>query len=115
MSDLIKTIAARIRRIREEQGFTQITMADQLAITPGAYAKIKRGEVDFQISRLYQLAEIFDLDILNLLKEEDEIFNAAESITKKEYDKVASDLKKFELRLESFAGKTSPARKKAKK
>ena len=49
-------IGQRIRRIRASQGFNQAGIAEELGITPDAYAKIERGETDPSISRLYQVA-----------------------------------------------------------
>lgn len=40
---------------------------------------------------------------MNLLKDQHEIFGTSDIIAKKEFDKLADDLKKFESRLDSFA------------
>ena len=64
-----KEIGKRIRGIREEKKFNQAGMAHQLGITPGAYAKIERGETDPSISRLYEIAKILKVDIQILLEE----------------------------------------------
>lgn len=63
-----KEIGKRIRSIREEKKFNQAGMADQLGITPGAYAKIERGETDPSITRLYEIAKILKVDIQHLLE-----------------------------------------------
>lgn len=62
-----KEIGKRIRGIREEKKFNQAGMADQLGITPGAYAKIERGETDPSITRLFEIAKILKVDIQHLL------------------------------------------------
>jgi transcriptional regulator with XRE-family HTH domain len=65
-----KEIGARIRRIREEQNFNQAGMAADLGVTPGAYAKIERGETDANISRLYQIADVLNVPIIYLLEDQ---------------------------------------------
>ncbi|NCI51379.1 helix-turn-helix domain-containing protein [Sediminibacterium roseum] len=115
MPDLIKEIAARIRNYREQEGYTQIIMSDMLNLTPGAYAKIERGDVDIQVSRLYQLAEIFKVDVMNLLKDQEEIFGTSDIVARKEFDQLAADLKKYEARLENFAIKLGHSKKKTAK
>lgn len=65
-----KDIGNRIRILRVSKGLSQQDMGDKLEITPGAYAKIERGETDPSASRLFQIAGIFKVDIMVLLKDE---------------------------------------------
>ena len=67
--DLIKAIGNRIRTKRLTLGLTQQDVANRLEITPGAYAKIERGETDPYISRIYEIAEILKTDPLQLIAE----------------------------------------------
>jgi len=62
-------IGSRIRRIRVNQDLSQQDIAEQLGITPGAYAKIERGETDPQASRLVELAKILKVDVSAFLKD----------------------------------------------
>lgn len=63
-------IGQRIRKIRSNKDFSQAGMADQLGVTPGAYAKIERGETDPSVTRLFQIAEILEVPIYDLLEDD---------------------------------------------
>lgn len=52
-----------MRLLRKQRDYTQDNMASELAITPGAYAKIERGETDPSVTRLQKIAEILGVDI----------------------------------------------------
>ena len=75
MTPIAKEVGHRIRKIREAKDFNQQNMADKLNITAGAYAKIERGETDPSISRLYEIAGILKVDIINLVKNSEEVIS----------------------------------------
>lgn len=50
-----------IRKIRELSGLTREFVASELNMSPSGYGKIERGEVDLTISRLFQIAEVFNV------------------------------------------------------
>ena len=50
-------IGHRIRKLRTAQSFSQATMAGELGLTAGAFAKIERGETDPSITRVFQIEE----------------------------------------------------------
>jgi len=56
-------IGEKIRSIRNNKGLSQANVAHELNITPGAYAKIDRGETDAPTSRLLQIAQILEVHI----------------------------------------------------
>lgn len=62
-------VGSRIRSIRVRMGKSQSDVADILKITAGAYAKIERGETDIAVTRLFQLAGVFQVDIISFLKD----------------------------------------------
>lgn len=64
-----KTIGERIRRLRQSRDYTQDNMAAELDITPGAYAKIERGETDPSATRLLRIAEILGVDVTSFFKD----------------------------------------------
>jgi transcriptional regulator with XRE-family HTH domain len=66
---MIKQIGKRIRDFRTTKGETQETIAAKLKLTPGAYAKIERGETDPSITRLYEIAAILKITIRELLED----------------------------------------------
>lgn len=57
----------KIRQMREERDWSQEQLAAQLNLSPNGYAKIERGETRLTLSRLEQLAEVFGIDIFELI------------------------------------------------
>lgn len=60
----------KIRQLREKHKWSQEDMANQLGLSPNGYAKIERGETRLTIPRLEQIAEVFGIDILELIQTE---------------------------------------------
>ncbi|SSY80775.1 helix-turn-helix domain-containing protein [Alysiella crassa] len=58
----------KIRTMRELNQFTQEDMAEKLNITAGGYAKIERGESAINLNRLQQIAQILNIKVTELLK-----------------------------------------------
>lgn len=56
-------IGEKIRRIRSGKGLSQANVAHELEMTPGAYAKIERGETDAPTSRLLKIAAILEVHV----------------------------------------------------
>jgi len=50
------------------KGWSQEDMAEKLDMSVNGYAKIEHGDTDVQLSRLEQIAKIFEMDLLELLK-----------------------------------------------
>jgi transcriptional regulator with XRE-family HTH domain len=67
------TIGERIRRIRSGKGLTLANVAHEMNITIGAYAKIERGETDPSTSRLLQIAEILEVNVISFFEEASEL------------------------------------------
>ena len=60
----------KIRQLREAKQWSQEQLANKLGLSPNGYAKIERGETRLTLSRLMELAEIFEMDILELIQGE---------------------------------------------
>lgn len=60
-------INEKIRKIRELKNFSQESMAEQLQMSVNGYAKIERGEVGVQIDKLEQIAQVFGIEVIDLL------------------------------------------------
>jgi len=56
----------KVRFMRKERNWTQEAMAEKLGITVNSYSNIERGITDIQNSRLEQIANIFEIDLLDL-------------------------------------------------
>jgi transcriptional regulator with XRE-family HTH domain len=62
-------IAERIRMLRLQKGLSQQNIADELNLTVAAYSNIERGITAINLERLYQLSEIFNLSISEILND----------------------------------------------
>lgn len=71
MEDLLalktKNVARNIRKIREYRDYTQDYLAAKLKISQNAYSKIELGYSKLTIERLFQVAEILDIQATQLL------------------------------------------------
>ncbi len=54
----IKAIGKRIKLLREQEGFTQKTLAEILNVTPGAVSKWEKGE-NAAVDHISRIAEVF--------------------------------------------------------
>lgn len=60
-------IQEKIRFIREARDWSQEEMAAKLNMSTNGYAKIERGETKASIPKLEQIAEIFGVELMELL------------------------------------------------
>ena len=60
-------IHEKIRFIREQQQMTQEEMAEKLNLSTSGYSKIERGETKLQFEKLQQVANIFKIDLTDLI------------------------------------------------
>lgn len=63
----IKAIAANIRNKREYRNYTQEYLAAKLDISQNAYSKIELGYTKITVERLFQIADVLEFDITDLL------------------------------------------------
>ena len=66
----IKAIAANIRKKREKRNYTQEYLAYKLNISQNAYSKIELGYTKITLERLFQIADILEIDAVALLTSE---------------------------------------------
>ena len=67
-------IEEKIKSIREAKGFTQEYMAEQLGITQAAYSKIENGQTKLTISKMHDIAQVFEMPVEDLSEYEDQRF-----------------------------------------
>lgn len=60
-------INERIRILREEHLFSQEQVAEKMGISPNSYGKLERGETKLTLDKLEQIANIFDMDVVELI------------------------------------------------
>lgn len=85
-------------------------MAVELDITPGAYAKIERGETDPSVTRLIQIAGILEVDVAIFFKDqsvhelniaaEPPVQYAAQPISRSEFKAVVDTLNELKQELD---------------
>jgi transcriptional regulator with XRE-family HTH domain len=62
-----KTIVSNIRKIREFRNYTQDYLAAKLKISQNAYSKIELGYSSITINRLVEIAEILEVDLVDII------------------------------------------------
>ncbi|RZA01313.1 MAG: XRE family transcriptional regulator [Sphingobacteriaceae bacterium] len=67
----IKAIAANIRHKREYRNYTQEYLALKLNISQNAYSKIELGYTKITVERLFQIADILEFDVAELIDPEE--------------------------------------------
>lgn len=63
----------RIKFLREERHLSQEQVAEKMGISPNSYGKLERGETKLTLEKLEQIANIFDMDIVELINSEEKI------------------------------------------
>lgn len=62
-------IAKNFANLRKEYHLTQEQMAEKLQMSKNGYAKLERGESKLNVEHLQQIANVFNIDIVDLLKQ----------------------------------------------
>lgn len=65
------SVNEKIRTIRETRNWSQEDMAQKMNMSKNGYAKIERGETKLNLHKLEQIANIFNIDVLELIKNDD--------------------------------------------
>lgn len=69
-----KTIGQNIRTLRHQRGWSQEDVANRLGISIPAFSKIETGVTDVNLSRLEQIADIYEIEVVQILAlESDEV------------------------------------------
>ena len=63
----MKSFGHKIRMLRHQHSWSQEQMARQLDISIPAFSKIETGVTDVSLSRMEQIASLFDISIVKLL------------------------------------------------
>jgi transcriptional regulator with XRE-family HTH domain len=102
----MKTLGKKIRLLRHQKGWSQEDVAKRLDISIPAFSKIETGITDINLSRLEQIAALFEMSVVQLLtfndSEQDQKFvNELETIHKKLMDRETEviDLQKKVIEL----------------
>lgn len=63
-----------IRKMRENNKWSQEEMAEKLNMSPSGYAKIERGETKLYLEKLQQIAQVFNIDVNELINSNERNF-----------------------------------------
>jgi transcriptional regulator with XRE-family HTH domain len=66
----IRTVASNIRKIREDKNYTQDYLAAKLKISQNAYSKLELGYTKITLERLFHIASILEIDIIDIIQAE---------------------------------------------
>lgn len=64
----------KIRVMREINQWSQEDMAEKLDMSPTGYAKIEHGKTNLTLDKLKQIAQIFNIDVVELITKNDRSF-----------------------------------------
>lgn len=67
LENKIRAVATNIRKIRESKDYTQDYLAVKLAISQNAYSKIELGYTKITVERLFQIAQILEVNPISLI------------------------------------------------
>lgn len=62
------TVAETIKMLREVKNWSQEEMSEKLNISKSSYARWENGESQLKLHQLEKLADVFQIDVLDLLK-----------------------------------------------
>ena len=67
-----KSVASNIRRVREYRNYTQDYVARKIGISQNAYSKLELGFHKLSLERLFQIADVLDVECTALLENEND-------------------------------------------
>lgn len=71
----MKAVAGNIRKVREFRNYTQDYLAAKLEISQNAYSKIELGYSKITLDRLFHIAIILEVAVMELLEFDEEKYN----------------------------------------
>ncbi len=102
----MKTLGKKIRLLRHQNGWSQEEVAKRLDISIPAFSKIETGITDINLSRLEQIAILFEMSVVQLLtynevEQDKQIASELENVNKKLMDRETEviDLQKKVIEL----------------
>ena len=96
------SVNEKIRAIREVNQWSQEEMANKMNMSTNGYAKIERGETKLSLHKLEQIANIFNIDVLELMNTGGKgivfLMNENSDNSSNYYsDNLATELEKFKM------------------
>lgn len=63
----INHLPARLRQLRENNGFSQEYVAEQLEISQNTYSRLESGQTKITVERLFAIVPVLNTDIIEIL------------------------------------------------
>jgi transcriptional regulator with XRE-family HTH domain len=98
-----ESVADNIKKIRQEQGLSQSRLAAMLDVSIPTISKIENGFTDINLSRIYQIAQAYQISVVQLLEGDS---------TRHEEKRMAFDLRKIEQKVAKRNAEISNLRRK---
>jgi len=102
----MKQIGENIKRLRKKHRWTQGEVVKRLGISTPAFSNIERGKTDINISRLREIANLFNVSIFEILYkpaelvalgQEEELNKCKDRLTEKDYELIRLQTKLITL------------------
>ncbi|TXE18344.1 helix-turn-helix transcriptional regulator [Psychroserpens burtonensis] len=84
------SVIENIKRIRKEKGYSHEYIAHELDISQVAYSKLEKKETKLSVERLYRLAELFEVNVYELLE-----INVINQFNKEDSIRYSQQLQRF--------------------
>lgn len=68
-------VCEKIKRLRQDKGWSQEEIANKLNMSTNAYGCIERGDTDVSLSRLEEISAVFEIDIADFFDKKHGVFN----------------------------------------
>jgi len=68
-------LGKKLRTLREIKGYSQEYVANEIDISQRTYSKIENGLAKIDIERLQKIANVLEVDLVNILDEKSNVFN----------------------------------------
>ena len=69
INTMMNTIGTKIRKIREERGIKQESIADEMGITQSSYGRLEKDDNRLTVTKLIKISEILNVSISTLFGE----------------------------------------------
>lgn len=84
-------LGKKIRLLRQKKGWSQLEVAQKIGLSPAAFSKIEKDVTDISISRIVQLAALFEVSLAELILDQNEE-NAIETTNSDELSRTKEQL-----------------------
>lgn len=88
-------IGKKIKALRQKKGWSQVDVAEMLGISVPAFSKIETDITDVNVSRLAQIADIFEVHISTMFLDEETESKESEDELKKAKDTIETQAAKI--------------------